>query len=65
MLTRLTPDGSVNHTWIRLMLIIHVVAPDFYGSIWHEDLTRKVLMMAGGWMMFGNLIMYRMVNLRI
>jgi tight adherence protein B len=50
---------------LLLMLIIHVVAPDFYGSIWHEDLTRKVLMMAGGWMMFGNFIMYRMVNFRI
>jgi len=50
---------------LLLMLIIHVVAPDFYGSIWHEDLTRKVLMAAGGWMLFGNFIMYRMVNFRI
>jgi tight adherence protein B len=50
---------------LLLMLIIHVVAPDFYGAIWHEDLTRKVLMGAGGWMMLGNFIMYRMVNFRI
>ena len=50
---------------LLLMLIIHVVAPDFYGAIWHEDLTRKVLMAAGGWMLFGNFIMYRMVNFRI
>jgi len=50
---------------LLLMVIIHVVAPDFYGSIWNEDLTRKVLMAAGGWMAFGNFIMYRMVNFRI
>jgi Flp pilus assembly protein TadB len=47
------------------MLIIHVVAPDFYGAVWNEDLTRKVLMAAGSWMLFGNFIMYRMVNFRI
>jgi tight adherence protein B len=50
---------------LLLMLIIHVVAPDFYGAVWNEDLTRKVLMAAGSWMLFGNFIMYRMVNFRI
>ena len=50
---------------LLLMVIIHVVAPDFYGAVWNEDLTRKVLMAAGSWMAFGNFIMYRMVNFRI
>jgi tight adherence protein B len=50
---------------LLLMVIIHVVAPDFYGAVWNEDLTRKVLMGAGSWMAFGNFIMYRMVNFRI
>ena len=50
---------------LLLMVIIHVVAPDFYGTVWNEDLTRKVLMGAGSWMLFGNFIMYRMVNFRI
>jgi len=50
---------------LLLMVIIHVVAPDFYGAVWNEDMTRKVLMGAGGWMLFGNFIMYRMVNFRI
>jgi tight adherence protein B len=50
---------------LLLMVIIHVVAPDFYGAVWNEDLTRKVLMAAGSWMLFGNFIMYRMVNFRI
>jgi tight adherence protein B len=50
---------------LLLMVIIHIVAPDFYGAVWDEDMTRKVLMVAGGWMGFGNFIMYRMVNFRI
>jgi tight adherence protein B len=50
---------------LLLMVIIHVVAPDFYGAVWNEDMTRKVLMGAGSWMLFGNFIMYRMVNFRI
>jgi tight adherence protein B len=50
---------------VLLFAIIHVVAPDFYGSIWHEDLTKKVLIGAVGWMAVGNFVMYRMVNFRI
>ena len=50
---------------ILLLMIIHVVAPNFYGSIWDEDLTKKVLMGAAGWMGVGNFIMFRMVNFRI
>jgi tight adherence protein B len=50
---------------LLLMVIIHIVAPDFYGAVWNEDMTRKVLMVAGGWMALGNFIMYRMVNFRI
>ena len=50
---------------IFMFLIIQIVAPDFYSSVWHEDLTNKVLMLAGCWMGLGNFIMYRMVNFRI
>jgi tight adherence protein B len=50
---------------LLLMVIIHIVAPDFYGAVWNEELTRKVLVAAGSWMAFGNFIMYRMVNFRI
>jgi tight adherence protein B len=50
---------------IAMFLIIQVVAPDFYASVWHEDLTKKALLVAGGWMAIGNFIMYRMVNFRI
>ena len=33
-----------------LFLIIQVVAPEFYASVWHEDLTKIVLACAGAWM---------------
>src|SRR5262247_2676715 len=50
---------------IGMFAVIQLVAPDFYGAIWHEDLTRKVLMAAGGWMLIGNLAMYKLVNFKI
>ncbi len=50
---------------IMLFLIIQVVAPEFYRSVWHEDLTKIVLAGAGAWMGIGNFIMYRMVNFKV
>jgi tight adherence protein B len=45
--------------------VIQVITPDFYASVWHEDLTKLCLAGAGAWMLIGNLIMFRMVNFRI
>ena len=50
---------------IMMFLVIQVVAPEFYASVWHEDLTKIVLACAGAWMGIGNFIMYRMVNFKI
>ncbi len=50
---------------ILMFLIVQVVSPEFYASVWHEDLTKIVLACAAGWMGVGNLIMYRMVNFKI
>jgi tight adherence protein B len=50
---------------IGVFLAIYLVSPDFYGSVWQFDLTKMVLAGAVGWMMVGNLTMYRMVNFRI
>jgi tight adherence protein B len=50
---------------IAMFLTIQLVAPNFYGSVWHLDVTFKALMVAGTWMGIGNFIMYRMVNFRI
>jgi tight adherence protein B len=50
---------------IAMFLIIQVVAPDFYASVWDESITKQALAMAAGWMGVGNIIMYRLVNFRI
>jgi tight adherence protein B len=50
---------------ILLFMILNTVAPDFYRSVWHHDVTKIGLAAAGVWMMFGNLIMYQMVNFKI
>ena len=50
---------------IAMFLIIQVVAPDFYASVWNESMTKTALAMAGTWMGIGNLIMYRLVNFKI
>lgn len=50
---------------IAMFGIIQFVAPDFYASVWHEDLTKIALGAAVCWMGVGNFIMYRLVNFRI
>jgi tight adherence protein B len=50
---------------IAIFVMIRFVAPDFYGSVWKHDMTRIGLGMAAGWMLMGNILMYRMVNFRI
>ncbi|MBM3527846.1 MAG: type II secretion system F family protein [Alphaproteobacteria bacterium] len=50
---------------IVMFLIVQVITPEFYGSVWHEEITKIALAVAGAWMGVGNFIMYRMVNFRI
>lgn len=50
---------------IVMFMIVQIVAPSFYGSVWQEDLTKIILACAGAWMGVGNFIMYQMVNFRI
>lgn len=50
---------------IAMFFILRFIAPEFYGKVWHEDITKIGLLAAGVWMAFGNLIMYRLVNFRI
>lgn len=50
---------------IGMFLMVQMMVPNFYGSVWNEDLTKIVLAIAIGWMGVGNMIMYRMVNFRI
>ena len=50
---------------IGMFAVINFLVPSFYASVWGEDLTKIVLVLAGCWMGVGNFIMYRMVNFRI
>jgi tight adherence protein B len=50
---------------IMMFLVIQIITPEFYASVWKEDLTKIGLGAASGWMLIGNFIMYRMVNFRI
>jgi len=50
---------------ILMFLVIQIITPDFYVSVWHEDLIKICLAGAAAWMAIGNLIMFRMVNFRI
>jgi tight adherence protein B len=50
---------------IAMFLVLQLMAPDFYGGVWKIDMTKIVLACAGGWMLMGNLIMFRLVNFKI
>ena len=50
---------------IGLFIVVQVVTPSFYAAVWHENLTKVLLGFGAGWMMVGNLIMFRMVNFKI
>jgi tight adherence protein B len=50
---------------IAIFAVIQFVTPEFYASVWDEDITKKTLAIAGCWMGVGNFIMYRLVNFKI
>jgi tight adherence protein B len=50
---------------IAIFGVILLVAPQFYGSVWGNELTKMGLAAAAGWMGIGNLIMFRLLNFRI
>lgn len=50
---------------IAMFLVLQLMAPDFYGGVWHVEATKVALACAGSWMAVGNFIMYRLVNFRI
>lgn len=50
---------------VGIFLVVNLIAPDFYRSVWHFDITKIALGGAMAWMLIGILIMYRMVNFKI
>lgn len=55
----------LNSVPIAVMLFISIFTPDYYGSIIHEQFIIVGLASAFGWMMIGNIAMYKMMNFRI
>src|SRR6202451_3527236 len=35
---------------IGMFAVIQFIAPDFYASVWHEELTKILLTVAGAWL---------------
>jgi len=50
---------------IGVFIVVQMGVPNFYAAVWHEHLTKVLLGFGAGWMMVGNLIMFRMVNFKI
>ncbi|HEX4407781.1 MAG TPA: type II secretion system F family protein [Xanthobacteraceae bacterium] len=50
---------------IGMFAVIQFIAPDFYASVWNEQLTKLLLSGAAGWMVIGNIVMFKMVNFKI
>ena len=50
---------------IGLFIIVQVTSPGFYASVWHLGLTKILLGAGAGWMLIGNLAMFKMVNFKI
>ena len=50
---------------VAIFVLLNLVAPDFYASVINQSLTQIGLACAGGWMLCGNVLMYRMCNFRI
>lgn len=42
--------------------ILALIAPSYYGDIWHSPIIAPVFVIFGAWALVGDFIMYRMVN---
>ncbi len=50
---------------IALFCILWVIAPNYYGAVWDNPVTKPLLVLGAMWMMLGNVVMYRMVRFEI
>jgi tight adherence protein B len=50
---------------VAVFLLLNLVTPNFYTSVWDNPMTKIGLGLAAGWMLTGNLVMFRMVNFKI
>lgn len=63
----LSSEGRVS-AWIIslfpivMFLVLQLIAPSYYGKVWHNPLIMPVFVGFGLWALVGDYIMYRMVN---
>jgi tight adherence protein B len=63
----LSAEGRVS-AWIislfplAMFLILQLIAPSYYGGVWHDKLIFPIFVVFGSWALLGDLVMYRMVN---
>jgi len=50
---------------VAIFFLLNVMTPNYYMSIWQYDITKIGLGCAAGWMLMGNVLMYKMCNFRI
>lgn len=50
---------------VILFMVLNVIAPEFYGSVWHHPWIRYGLSSAGVWMGLGFVILHKMINFRV
>ncbi len=55
----------LNAVPVAVMLFISLITPDYYGEIIHENFIIIGLTCAFGWMMIGNLAMYKMMHFKV
>ena len=65
----LSAEGKVaaailNAMPVFVFMAINVISPEFYGDVWGQPSAPYVLGGSLGWMMVGNLIMWRMINFK-
>ena len=55
----------LNLTPLAVFVLINLMSPEFYGSVWDRPAVQYGLCGAAFWMFLGNMIMRRMINFKI
>jgi tight adherence protein B len=50
---------------IILFAVLWLISPSYYGQVWNEPMVKPILLASAGWLVIGNVIMYRMVRFAI
>ena len=62
---RVGTSATAYHDPFVVFAFLEIVRPEFYGGVMHERAVQMGLIGLGTWMAIGNLVMRRMIDLRI